>query len=93
MSAPIVYEQRVSGDPAENRRAAGVCRLNAGKDGYTDHKKVRSVTLNTELISSLDEFDALRADLGLAKGLNTWQGGVTYAPVAEALDLPLQPFS
>jgi alanine dehydrogenase len=37
--------------------------------------------------------DALRADLGLAKGLNTWQGGVTYAPVAEALDLPLQPFS
>ncbi len=37
--------------------------------------------------------DALRADPGLAKGLNTWQGGVTYAPVAEALDLPLQPFS
>ena len=36
--------------------------------------------------------DALRADPGLALGLNTWQGGVTYAPVAEALGLPLGTF-
>jgi alanine dehydrogenase len=36
--------------------------------------------------------DALRSDPGLARGLNTWQGGVTYAPVAEALGLALRAF-
>jgi alanine dehydrogenase len=32
--------------------------------------------------------DALRADPSLAKGLNTYAGGVTNAPVAQAHDLP-----
>ena len=36
--------------------------------------------------------DALRSDPGLAKGLNTWQGGVAYQPVAEALGLPVKAF-
>lgn len=36
--------------------------------------------------------DALRADPGFARGLNTWQGGVCYPPVAEALSLPLRQF-
>jgi alanine dehydrogenase len=31
--------------------------------------------------------DALRADPGFGKGVNTYQGSVTSKPVAEALDL------
>jgi len=34
---------------------------------------------------------ALRADQGLAKGLNTWEGQVIYPPVGEALDLHCTP--
>ena len=37
--------------------------------------------------------DALRRDPGLARGLNTWEGEVCYAPVAEALALPLRSFA
>ena len=35
--------------------------------------------------------DALRADASLAKGLNTYDGDVTYGPVAEAHGLPYRP--
>lgn len=35
---------------------------------------------------------ALVDDPDLARGVNTWQGRVCYAPVAEALDLPYRPF-
>jgi alanine dehydrogenase len=38
-------------------------------------------------------FDALRGDEALALGLNTWQGSITFAGVAEALDLPLTPLA
>ena len=37
--------------------------------------------------------DALRADPGFARGVNTWQGKVCYEPVAQALGLPYSPFS
>ncbi len=35
--------------------------------------------------------DALRDDPGLAKGLNVYQGGITYSAVADTFDLPLLP--
>lgn len=37
--------------------------------------------------------DALRADAALAKGLNTFDGAVTNAPVAEALSMPSTPLA
>jgi alanine dehydrogenase len=37
--------------------------------------------------------DALRADASLAKGLNTYDGEVTYGPVAEAHSLPHRPLT
>jgi alanine dehydrogenase len=36
--------------------------------------------------------DALRADPGFARGVNTWQGKVCYEPVAQALGLPYSAF-
>ena len=36
---------------------------------------------------------ALGEDPALARGLNTFEGGVTFAGVAEAFGLPLQPLS
>ena len=38
-------------------------------------------------------FSALRDDAALALGLNTWQGHITFAGVAEAFDLPLTPLA
>jgi len=35
--------------------------------------------------------DALRADPSLALGLNTWDGRLTYGPVAEAHELDFVP--
>ena len=35
--------------------------------------------------------DALRADQSLALGLNTYEGALTCAPVAEAHNLPYTP--
>ena len=37
--------------------------------------------------------DALRADANLAKGLNTFDGAVTYGPVAQAHGLPHRPLA
>jgi len=31
--------------------------------------------------------DGIKADSGFAKGVNTYQGNITYKPVAEALDM------
>jgi len=38
-------------------------------------------------------FSALRDDAALALGLNTWQGHITFAGVAEAFELPLTPLA
>ena len=46
-----------------------------------------NATLPYVLRLGADGLDALRRDPGFAKGLNTYQGCITYAPVAEALDL------
>jgi len=40
-------------------------------------------------IADMGVMDALRSDPGFAKGLNTYQGKITYPGVAKAFDMPL----
>ena len=42
-------------------------------------------------VANMGLHDALRADVGLAKGLNVYQGYVTYDAVADAFDLAVRP--
>ncbi|MDQ2783345.1 MAG: alanine dehydrogenase, partial [Actinomycetota bacterium] len=52
---------------------------------HTSTYALTNVTLPYAVeLANLGWRDALRADRALALGLNTWDGGVTYAPVAAA---------
>jgi len=41
-------------------------------------------------VADMGLHEALRSDPGLAKGLNTYRGGVTHPGVAETFNLPLE---
>lgn len=60
-----------------------------GAVAHTSTYALTNVTMPYALtLANLGWREALRTDACLAKGLNTWDGHVTYAPVARAHDLP-----
>ena len=64
--------------------------------GQAAHQATEALTSATMpyLLQMADEdLDAFRTNPGLAKGINTYKGSVTYKAVAEALDLPYKELS
>lgn len=59
---------------------------------YTSTLALTNVTARVaELICSVGVDEAVRRNQALAKGVNTWDGACTYAPVAQAADVPYVP--
>jgi alanine dehydrogenase len=59
---------------------------------YTSTFALTNVTARVaELICELGIEEAVRRNSALAKGVNTWDGACTYAPVAHTADVPYRP--
>jgi len=63
-----------------------------GAVAHTSALALNNATLPFVHALADDGIDALRRDPHLAAGLNVYQGAITHAAVAEALQLPLKPF-